>query len=118
MATGFVSNAQNENHKLIAVVNTADWCIVCKANAKRFNANLMPYTAKGLAILLNNLTNDTTMAVSKTVLENAGVYQTVYAAKRKGMGKMLQSCGLIKGKTTNCRLQELSLLLVPDRASH
>lgn len=100
LATSFVANAQNGNSKLIAVVNRANWCMVCKANGERFGANLMPYAAKGVTILLNDLTNDTTIAASNTALKNAGVYKAVYSVKRKGMGKMLQSCGLAKDKTS------------------
>jgi hypothetical protein len=99
-AASFVANAQNKNSKLIAVVNRANWCMVCKANGERFGATLMPYAAKGVTILMNNLTNETTIASSNTALKNAGVYKAVYSVKRKGMGKMLQSCGLAKDRTS------------------
>ncbi|MGG9964139.1 hypothetical protein [Ferruginibacter sp. SUN106] len=106
MATGFAVNAQDNhnltsptvNTTLIAVVNRANWCAVCRANAERFAAVIMPYTAKGVTILFNDLTNDTTTAASKLVLQNANVYTAVYTVKRKGMGKAMQSCGLVKGK--------------------
>jgi hypothetical protein len=106
MATGFAANAQDNrsiipppvNTKLIAVVNRANWCAVCRANADRFAAVIMPYTTKGVNILFNDLTNDTTTAASKVALQNANVYTAVYTVKRKGMGKAMQSCGLAKGK--------------------
>jgi hypothetical protein len=106
MVTSFVSNAQDnqgipkqsDNPKLIAVVNRANWCAVCRANGERFGALIMPYAAKGLKIYMNDLTNDTTKAASKLELEKANVYDAVITILRKGMGKMLKSCGLAKDK--------------------
>ncbi len=76
VATSFVSKAQDnqsipnqpDNPKLIAVVKRANWCAVCRANGERFGALIMPYTAKGLNIYTNDLTNDTTKANSKLEL--------------------------------------------------
>lgn len=106
MATSFVSSAQHQqtignppdNAKLIIVVNRANWCAVCKANGERFAALIMPYTAKGVHIYENDLTNDSTKAASKLVLEKANIYNAVITLPGKGMGKMLQSCGLAKHK--------------------
>lgn len=106
MATSFVNNAQDndsmpkqsENPKLIAVVNRANWCAVCRANGERFGALIMPYTAKGVTIYMNDLTNDTTKAASKLELEKANIYEAVTTIPRKGVGKMLKSCGLTKDK--------------------
>jgi hypothetical protein len=106
MATGFVSNAQHSNNistqpdspKLIAVVNRANWCAVCRANGERFGALIMPYASKGLNIYINDLTNDATKAASKSALEKENIYDAVIAIPRKGMGKMLKSCGLAKDK--------------------
>ena len=106
MASSFVSNAQDsqsilkqsDNPKLIAVVNSANWCAVCRANGERFRALIMPYAAKGLNIYTNDLTNDITKAASKLELEKANVYDAVITTPRKGMGKMLKSCGLAKDK--------------------
>jgi hypothetical protein len=114
LATGFVSNAQTGKHKLIAVVNRANWCTLCKAHGERLGANLMPYSAKGVTVLINDLTNDTTIAASNTVLQNAGVYKAVYSKKRKGMGKMLQSCGLAKGKMTNSPPSGIVTFISPE----
>lgn len=100
MALSFVSNAQDSQHnpKLIAVVNRANWCAVCRANGARFGALIMPYATKGLSIYMNDLTNDTTRATSKLELEKANIYDAVITIPRKGMGKMLKSCGLVKDK--------------------
>jgi hypothetical protein len=106
VATGFVSNAQDNqsmpmqpgNPGLIAVINSAKWCAICKANGERFRALIMSYTAKGVTIYMNDLTNDTTKAVSKSELEKANIYKAVTTIPRKGMGKMLKYCGLVKDK--------------------
>ena len=47
---------------------------------------------------MNDLTNDTTKAASKSALEKANVYDAVITIPIKGMGKMLKSCGLAKDK--------------------
>jgi hypothetical protein len=105
LAINFAAQAQdastqkNEtNTKLIAVVNRANWCKVCQANGQRFAALLMPYAAKGVKIYMNDLTDSTTTTTSKTTLYNEGVYKAVIKVKRKGMGKMMESCGLKKTK--------------------
>ncbi len=97
----FNASAQTaEQHpaKLIAVVNRAAWCAVCKANGQRFGATLMPYAAKGVTIIMNDLTDPETTAASARALRDAGVYDAVNTVHRKGMGRMMQSCGLVKGK--------------------
>ena len=102
MASGFSSIAQtteqSSNPKVIAVVNRANWCGVCKANGARFGAVLMPYAEKGVNIYMNDLTNETTKAESKKELENAKVYEAVNTIPRKGMGKALKACHMVKDK--------------------
>lgn len=102
LATSFSSYAQlpenSTNPKLIAVVNRANWCGVCKANAERFSKVLMPYSSKGVNIYLNDLTNDSTKEASKQELEKANVYVAVTTIPRKGMGKVLKACHLVKDK--------------------
>ncbi len=101
-ATSFSSFAQmpenSSNPKLIAVVNKANWCGVCKANAERFTKVLLPYSSKGVNIFLNDLTNETTKEASKQELEKANVYVAVNTIPRKGMGKALKACHMVKDK--------------------
>lgn len=106
LAVSAVSYGQNKQDiqtadvapKVIAVVNNAQWCNVCKANGERFGNNISTYTTKGLSIVMNDLTNDSTIAISKNVLKKSAVYKQIYKTKRKGVGRMMQSCGLIHGK--------------------
>ena len=102
MASGFSSFAQTQvqstNPKVIAVVNRANWCGVCKANGARFGAVLMPYAEKGVNVYMNDLTNETTKEASRQELEKANVYETVNTIPRKGMGKALRVCHLVKDK--------------------
>ena len=105
-ALSIVSNAQDnqslpnqlENPKLIVVVNRANWCAVCKINEQRFRELLFAYAAHGVNIYVNDLTNDTTKAASISALQKANIYEAVTTIPRKGMGKLLQSCGLTKGR--------------------
>ncbi len=102
LAISFNSYAQMPAHltesKLIAVVNTADWCRVCKENGARFGAVLTPYASNGVNIYLNDLSNNSTKVASQEVLEKAGVYKATTTIPRKGMGKMLKACGIVKDK--------------------
>lgn len=106
MATCFVVKAQDnpsttkqsENPKLIAVINRANWCGICKAHGQRFGALMMPYTSEGVNIYVNDLTDETTKEISKRELEKVGIYEAVITVPRKGMGHLLKSCGLMKDK--------------------
>src|SRR4051812_8433967 len=87
--------AQTTHVKVIAVVNKANWCGVCKANGERLSNNLMPYTTKGLGIVMNDLTDETTIAKSKDELKKSSLYKQIYKANRKGVGRMMQYCGIV-----------------------
>lgn len=102
MASGFSSYAQttlkSPNTKVVAVVNRANWCGVCKANGARFGAVLMSYAEKGVSIYMNDLTNDSTKMASRKELEKATIYETVNTIPRKGIGKALKTCHMVKDK--------------------
>ena len=120
--------ASSSDSKLITVINRANWCTVCKANGQRFEALLRPYIAQGVSVYINDLTNDTTRAVSKLELQNANVYKAVTTRPQKGIGHLLKSCGLAKDKkrtevsgvvtfidpTTHKQLKQLSIATPDD----
>ena len=87
-----------ETVHLIAVVNRADWCAVCKANEQRFGQLINSYVAQGVSVYFNDLTNDTTTGASKKLLEEEGLYDAVITIPRKRMGKLLKACRIIKDK--------------------
>ena len=101
MATSLLVKAQTNNAKVIAVVNKANWCAVCKINGERLSNNIMPYTAKGLEIVMNDLTDETTITKSKDDLKKLSLYKQIYKANRKGVGRMMQVCGIVHGKNKN-----------------
>ncbi|HZG01662.1 MAG TPA: hypothetical protein VEY71_11705 [Chitinophagales bacterium] len=121
-AIGFVGNAQDhqriptraEQPKLIAVVNRANWCAVCKANEERFRELLMLYADRGVKIYVNDLTNDTTKAASRSTLQNANLYQALTAAPRKRTGRMLESCGLTKDKNQSSAASGIVTFIDPE----
>jgi hypothetical protein len=84
--------------QVIAVVNRANWCGVCKANGERFGNNIMPYATKGLAIVMNDLTDETTIEKSIGELKKSSLYKKIYKSNRKGVGRMMQACGIVHGK--------------------
>jgi hypothetical protein len=61
------------------------------------------YAAKGVKVYMNDVTDTTTAAASKKILKDAGIYRAVAKVKRKGMGKMMESCGLKKTKHSDAR---------------
>ena len=71
--------------KIIAVVNKASWCPVCKAHGQNAGMIMMPYMKQGLAILMNDLSDDQTKASSKKSLTSAGVYHAVKGVKETGV---------------------------------
>lgn len=98
MASSLVFSQENQSPKLIAVVNRANWCGICKANGQHFGEILGGYASKGLSIYVNDLTDGTTTEASKKTLQEAKIYDAITTIPRKGMGKMLKYCGLIHDK--------------------
>ncbi len=121
LATSFAGYAQDNrpmppesaNPGLIAVVNRANWCAICKANGQRFAGVLMPYAAKGVNIYFNDLTNEATKAASKTELQRAGVYEAVTTIPAKGVGKMLKACGLKKDRKLSTEVSGIVIFINP-----
>lgn len=76
--------AQSEA-KVIAVINKADWCSVCKANGDRAMAAFMSNN-KDMAVLFlgNNVTDDKTEKKSAEVLKKYGLDTEM--AKHTGTG--------------------------------
>jgi hypothetical protein len=71
----FAANAQNANPKVIALVNKASWCPVCKANGPRFEKDIMPMVMgnKDVQMAMNDLSDDNTKAASKAMIDKAGI---------------------------------------------
>jgi hypothetical protein len=64
----------NPKAKVIAVVNRAEWCSVCKANAERAGKIIMEAAADGtLQVVVNDITNGDTTKASAVALKAAGV---------------------------------------------
>lgn len=120
LSTGVASYAQmpenSTDQKLIAVANKANWCGVCKANAERFTSVLLRYSAKEVTIFVNDLTDEATKATSKQALEEAHVYETVNTIPRKGMGKALRACGIVKDRKQTQDVAGIVTFIRPDFA--
>lgn len=72
----FAANAQTKSPKVIALLNEASWCPVCKANGPRAMKDLMPMLMKdkNVMVVMNDVSNNATKAKSKPMLENAEIY--------------------------------------------
>ena len=84
----FAANAQNTNPKVIALLNKASWCPVCKTNGPRFEKDIMPMVMdnKDVQMVMNDLSNDNSKATSKGMLDKAGI--TSFAEKNEGTGML------------------------------
>jgi len=77
--------AQSEA-KVIAVVNHADWCPVCKANGERAQAVFEANNTDGaIQFVVNNLTNDETKSSSLTELKSLGLDKAMAANNGTGL---------------------------------
>lgn len=110
---GFSQEQSKQSTKLIAVVNRANWCVVCKENGQRFGELINSYTSNGIMIYLNDLTNDSTTQASKKILQEANIYDAVITVPRKGLGKMLKSCGLAKDKKQTALASGIVIFINP-----
>lgn len=77
--------AQNQA-KVIAVINKADWCPACQQNGERAMAAFME-SNKDMAIqfVANDLTNDETKSKSVELLKKLGLDKAVSAYKGTGV---------------------------------
>jgi hypothetical protein len=83
--SGFSATAQS-SPKVIAVINRADWCPVCKANGPRVMQEVMP-ACKDMQVtfLMNDLTDKKSIAQSKATLQMDGVYKAVEEQTSTGL---------------------------------
>ena len=65
-----VSAFAQSGPSVLAVINKADWCPVCKANGPRAMADFMKFNKDGnIKFISNNLTNDQTKVQSAVELK-------------------------------------------------
>lgn len=88
MSFSFASSAQKVQPKLIALFTRASWCVVCQANGPRFMKDVMPMINenKEVKMLTNDLSDKKTTAMSKKILEKAGIYD--FAEKNPATGML------------------------------
>jgi len=90
LVMGFSSSAsaQNANPKVIALLTKASWCPVCQANGPRFEKDIMPMVMenKDVKMVMNDVSDDNSKAMSKGMLEKAGIYK--FAEKNPGTGML------------------------------
>jgi hypothetical protein len=73
------------NAQVIAVINRADWCHVCKENGNKVMNEIMPAFKMGeVDFIMNDLTDEKTKKSSMMSLEKVGVYNAVKKDKMTG----------------------------------
>lgn len=80
------STSNTDVQKVIVMVNTASWCPTCRKHGKRVEENVISDYRKNnmFQIIINDLSNKETKAVSKVNYTNAGL--TEIAKNNKGTG--------------------------------
>ncbi|MEO6949717.1 MAG: hypothetical protein ABI123_08825 [Ginsengibacter sp.] len=88
MGLSFAASAQNAHPKVIALLTKASWCPVCQANGPRFMKDVMPMVMKNkeVKMVMNDLSDKKTTAMSKSMLEKAGIYN--FAEKNPATGML------------------------------
>lgn len=85
MLFSFIQISGKLNAQLIAVINRADWCHVCKENGAKVMNDIMPAFKMGeVDFIMNDLTDEKTKDASMMSLEKAGVYSDVKKEKMTG----------------------------------
>ncbi len=73
------------NAQVIAIINRADWCHVCKENGSKVMNDIMPAFKMGeVDFIMNDLTDEKTKEASMMNLDKAGVYNVVKKEKMIG----------------------------------
>lgn len=72
--------------KLMAVINRASWCPVCKANGPRVMKEVIPaFSAQEVQFISNDLSNKASIRKSTQVLEQNGLVSAVEPIQATGL---------------------------------
>lgn len=81
-----VKSFAQTNEKIIAVVNQAEWCSVCKANGQRAMSAFMENNKEGeILFVTNNLTNAKSKKESAITIEKLGLTKAMKSCKASGL---------------------------------
>jgi predicted protein tyrosine phosphatase len=88
MSFSFAAKAQKIQPKIIALLTKASWCVVCQANGQRFTKDIMPMIQenKEVQIIVNDLSDKKTTAMSRKALQKADIYD--FAEKNPATGML------------------------------
>jgi predicted protein tyrosine phosphatase len=76
MSFSFAAKAQKIQPTINALLTKASWCVVCQANGQRFTKDIMPMIQenKEVQIIVNDLSDKKTTAMSRKALQKADIY--------------------------------------------
>ena len=83
---GIATSGFAQEAKIIALVNKASWCHVCKENGPRFEKDIMPIVMENTSVklVMSDLSNAASKTTSLPMLQKAGIEE--FALKNKGTG--------------------------------
>lgn len=71
--------------EVYAVINRADWCLVCKQNSERVEGILPEFKTKPIAFIPNDITDGQTSKSSTKYLKKLHIYEAVLPVKETGV---------------------------------
>lgn len=71
--------------KVVAVINRANWCLICQQNAERIQSLLPLYKDKPIAFVANDITDDHSKAISGRYLKKLHLDKSVEPIKESGI---------------------------------
>lgn len=83
-----MAKAQTQNPKIIALLNKASWCSVCRTNGPRVEKDLMPMLMqdKNVQVIMNDLSDKKTISKSLPMIKKAGIAS--FAKENTGSGML------------------------------
>ena len=85
-AISFTAFKADSNAKVIAIVNKADWCSICKAYAGRTVATFTENNADNyFQFIVNDITNEETKKASKPAITKVGLEKTLAGSLAAGV---------------------------------
>ena len=75
-----------EGKKVIAVINTADWCPVCQQNGEKVMKEIMPvFNQSNVQFVMNDMTDDASKEKSIIALKEMKIYDAVKKTTSTGL---------------------------------
>ena len=103
-----IAAISQEGKKVIAVINKADWCPVCRQNGEKVMKEVMPvFNQSTIQFVMNDLTDDASKEKSKIALKEMKIYDAVKKITSTGLILLVdEATGKLIGKISVAETKE------------